>query len=163
MTAPNDIIRALRSVYPTDAQFRGAFSEKQIRTTSAPNRQVMRCILFEMERHVANKAYDCTSGKYSIEHILPEHPDDNWHAFSDDQTDRCVYRIGNMTPLEAAANRDIGNTAYEEERTVYQESGFEITRGVAGEHLEWNPDRIASRQQWLANQAVAIWRIAELS
>jgi len=163
LTNVADIIRALRQVYPTDEQFRGAFSEKQVRTTSARNRQVMRYILFEVERHVANQAFDYASDKYTIEHILPEHPNESWTTFTDEQVDRCVYRIGNLTPLEATANRDIGNKPYEEKRTVFKGSGFEITKRVAIEHMEWTPERIASRQHWLANQATAIWRLPELS
>lgn len=158
-----DIIRALRQVYPADDQFRSAFSEKQIRTTSARNRHVTRYILFEIERHVANQAFDYTSDKYSIEHILPENPAETWAAFTDEQFDRFVYRIGNLTPLEARVNRDIGNRSYEEKRGMYVQSGFEITRRVAADHLEWTPERIASRQEWLASQATAIWRLPELS
>lgn len=163
LSGAGDTIRALREVYPSDDQFRSAFSEKQIRTTSARNRQVARYILFEIEKHAANQAFDYRSDKYTIEHILPEHPDEGWDAFNDEQVDRCVYRIGNLTPLEAAANRDVGNKPYEEKRRVYGQSGFEITRRVACDHLEWTPERIASRQQWLAGQATAIWRLAELS
>ncbi|MBI5603936.1 MAG: DUF262 domain-containing protein [Deltaproteobacteria bacterium] len=158
-----EIIRALRQVYPTDEQFRGSFSEKQVRTTSARNRQVMRYILFEIERHVSNQAFDYASDKYTIEHILPENPNEQWTSFTDEQIDRCVYRIGNMTPLEATLNRQIGNKSYREKREIYGQSGFEITRRVAGDHLEWTPERIASRQQWLASQATAIWRLPELS
>jgi len=163
LTGAADIIRALRQVYPTDEQFRGAFSEKQIRTTSARNRQVMRYILFEIERHTANQAFDYASDKYTIEHILPEHPNERWTSFTDEQIDRCVYRIGNMTPLEATPNRDIGNNPFEEKRNIYELSGFEVTKRVAVEHMDWTPERIGSRQQWLANQATAIWRLPELS
>ncbi len=163
LTGAADIIRALRPVYPTDEQFRSAFSEKQIRTTSARNRRVMRYILFEIECHVANQAFDYASDKYTIEHVLPEHPNESWITFTDEQTDRCVYRIGNMTPLEATANRDIGDKPYEEKRKAFEISGFEITKRVASEQLEWTPERIASRQQWLASQATAIWRLSELS
>lgn len=163
LTGAGDIIRALRQVYPPDEQFRSAFAEKQIRTTSARNRQVARYILFEIERQVANRAFDYASDKYTIEHILPEHPDENWTAFTDEQVDRCVYRIGNLTPLEAAANRGIGNQSYQEKKGLYTQSSFEITRKVAGENLEWTVDRISSRQQWLAHQATAIWRLSELS
>lgn len=163
LTSAFDIIRALRPVYPTDEQFRGAFSEKQIRTTSSRNRQVMRYILFEIERHFANQAFDYASDKYTIEHILPEHPNENWITFNDEQVDRSVYRIGNMTPLEAAQNRNIGNKSYEEKRAIFERSGFEITKRIASENMEWTPERIASRQQWIANQATAIWRLAEFN
>ena len=163
LAGAGNIIRALRQVYPTDDRFRSAFSEKQIRTTSARNRQVARYILFEIERHVANQAFDYSSDKYTIEHILPEHPNESWSSFTDEQIDRCIYRIGNLTPLDAAANRDVANKSYQEKRDIYNKSGFQITRRVAEDYLEWTQDRIDSRQQWLAGQATAIWRLPELS
>jgi hypothetical protein len=159
----SDIIRGLRNVYPSDEQFRSSFAEKQIRTTTSRNRQVVRYILFQIERQVSNSAFDYTSDKYTIEHVLPEHPGDNWGAFTDEQVDRCVYRIGNMTPLAASPNRDLGNVCYKEKMNIYLQSEFEITKRIATDHAEWTPERIASRQQWLATQGTAIWRLAELS
>lgn len=157
-----EIMRALRPVYPSDSQFRSAFAEKQIRTTTARNRQVVRYILFEIERQVSTHAFDYSSDKYNIEHVLPEHPGDNWITFTDDQIDRCVYRIGNLTPLAAGPNRDLGNVTYAEKKAVYSQCEFETTRRIVADNDEWTPERIAGRQQWLANQATGIWRIAEM-
>jgi Protein of unknown function DUF262/Protein of unknown function (DUF1524) len=163
LTATLDILRALRPVYPSDEQFRSAFTEKQIRTTTARNRQVVRYILFEIERQVSNHAFDYASDKYNIEHVLPEHPgEENWAGFTDDQIDRSVFRIGNMTPLAAGPNRDLGNVPYAEKKPVYEQSEFAITQRIAAENDDWTVDRIAVRQRWLAAQATAIWRIAEI-
>jgi hypothetical protein len=157
------VIHALRPIYPSDEQFRAAFGEKQIRTTtSARNRNIMKFILFEIERHVspAHTALDPLSGRYTVEHILPEHPADNWPAFNDEQVERCVYRIGNMTILAKSPNRDIGNASYGDKKAIYGQSEFEITRRIVVECDEWTPERVAARQQWLARQATAVWRIA---
>jgi hypothetical protein len=162
LTGALDVLRALRPVYPSDEQFRSSFAEKQIRTTTARNRQVARYILFEIERQVSGRAFDYTSDKYTIEHILPEHPAENWAEFTDDQADRCVFRVGNMTPLAAGPNRDLGNVPYAGKRPVYEQSEFEITRRLAAENEDWTPERIGARQRWLAAQATAIWRIAEI-
>jgi len=162
LTSTLEILRALRLVYPSDEQFRSAFAEKQIRTTTARNRQVVRYILFEIERQVSTHAFDYTSDKYNIEHVLPEHPGDNWSAFTDDQIDRCIFRIGNLTLLAASPNRDIGNASYSEKRPVYEQCEFEITQRIVTENQDWTPERIATRQSWLANQATAIWRISEM-
>ncbi len=162
LAATSEILRALRPVYPSDEQFRSAFGEKQIRTTTARNRQVVRYILFEIERQVSARAFDHASDRYNIEHVLPEHPTDSWGSFTDDQLDRCVFRVGNLTPLAAGPNRDPGNQPYAEKRLFYAQCEFEITRRIAAENEEWTPERIAARQRWLATQATAIWRIAEM-
>lgn len=157
-----EILRALGPVYPSDEQFRAAFAEKQLRTTTARNRRVVRYILFEVERQVSGRAFDYTSDRYNLEHVLPEHPGDGWSAFTDEQFDRCLFRLGNLTPLAVAPNRDMGNRPYEEKRPVFEQSEFEITRRLAAENETWTPERVAARQQWLARQATAIWRLAEL-
>ncbi|MBM3880419.1 MAG: DUF262 domain-containing protein [Verrucomicrobia bacterium] len=162
LTATVDILRALRPVYPSDEQFRSAFTEKQVRTTTARNRQVVRYILFEIERQVSNHAFDYASDKYNIEHVLPEHPGENWTGFTDEQIDRCVFRIGNMTPLASGPNRDLGNVPYAEKKPVYGQSEFALTQRIATENDDWTADRIAARQRWLATQATAIWRVAEI-
>ena len=154
-----EVVKALRPVYPSDDAFRSAFTEKQIRTTTPRNRRVVRHILFAIEHHHSGKEFDADSDRYSIEHILPENPGDNWDTFTDEQADRYVYRLGNMTPLASAANRAVGNAAFDLKRGTYLQSEFGITHHVAEANESWTPDRIASRQAWLAKQATAIWRI----
>jgi hypothetical protein len=157
-----DIIHALRSIYPTDKQFRDAFSEKRI-PKSARNHKIMRYILLAIERRIVDREFDYVSDNYTLEHILPEHPNENFPAFTDDQADQYVYRIGNMTLMKATANQSIGNESYEEKKSVFKQSDFEITKQVAVDHHEWTPERVGIRQTWFAKQATAIWRLAELS
>lgn len=157
-----DIIRALRPVYPSDAEFRSAFAEKQLRTTTPRNRRVVRHILFAIEHHESKRHFDPDTDRYSIEHILPEHPGDEWEAFGDEQADRYVFRLGNMTPLASAANRAVGNAAFAVKRDTYAESEFAITRHIAENHETWTAERIESRQAWLARQATGIWRVEGL-
>jgi hypothetical protein len=163
LTSAADVLKALRPIYPSDAQFRSAFAEKQIRTTTARNRQVVRYILFEIERQISGHVFDYASDKYNIEHVLPQHPGESWAAFSDDQVDRCVYRIGNMTVLDAGTNRNLGSAAYSEKKAAYEKSEFELTKRIAAENEEWDPERIARRQQGIATQASGIWRISEMA
>jgi hypothetical protein len=157
-----DVIKALRPVYPSDDQFRAAFVERQIRTTSSRNRQIARYVLFQIEEHISGNAHDPDSKRYSIEHILPEHPDDSWSAFNDEQIDRSIYRLGNMTPLSVSANRNVGNGPYADKSSLYARSEFELTRRVAAENESWNAERVRTRQAWMAAQATGIWRLSEL-
>lgn len=158
-----EILRELRSIYLSDGQFRNAFEERQLRTTQNRNKRLVRYILFQLERQLTNRDYDFDSERYTIEHVLPENPKDGWPQFSDDQIERFVYRLGNMTLLQAAPNRDQGNKPYAEKQVAYQASEFEITQKVAEENSEWTVERIAARQRWMAKQATAIWRIAQLA
>ncbi len=154
-----DALGGLKRVYPEDSQFRAAFADKELKTTSSRNKNVVRFILFLMEKHIGNAEYDAESDKYNLEHVLPENPAEDWPDYDEHRDEKFIYRLGNMTLMEAKANRDIGNDAYSVKREAYEESEFVITKKVAEEYSEWNTDKIVARQNWLARQATAIWRV----
>jgi hypothetical protein len=70
-----------------------------------------------------------------------------------------MYRLGNMTPLETARNRELGNGDYATKRHVYQQSDFEMTKAIALHYDRWDAQKIDSRQKQLAKIASNIWRI----
>ena len=90
-------------------------------------------------------------------------PQTGWQAFSEDEVEALTHRLGNMTLMQAGANRTLGNADYVTKRAVLQASGFAITQKIATDNAEWTPERIAAHQNWMANQAASIWRIAQLS
>lgn len=163
MGRPGDVIRSLIPVYVSDNQFRGDFAEKTLRTTAARNRQVVRFILFSLENHLSGRDLDMESEQYTLEHILPENPENNWPQFEGDQLEEFIYRIGNIAILESGLNRDIGNATFEKKKALYLQSAFETTRKIAAENAEWTGERLAERQRWMAKQATSVWRIAQLS
>lgn len=156
-------LSAMRSIYVEDRAFRAAFAEKVIRTTDSRNNRVMRFILCALERHISGNDHNFTSDAFNIEHILPQRAPDGWGGFSNEEMDGLLYRLGNMTLMQARANRDTGNTEYANKRPNYQQSGFVLTQKLAEDNAEWTPERIAVRQSWMADQATAIWRITQLS
>jgi uncharacterized protein with ParB-like and HNH nuclease domain len=159
----NEIIREMRSIYPSDEQFKNAFSEKRLKTTSSRNNRIARYILFKIEKHLSLADYDNDSLKYSLEHVLPENPEDSWEHLTEDEIDQCVYRLGNFTILESSANHLIGNKSFQEKRDSLASSDFKITKEITENYLDWTPDNIAKRQRWMASQATSIWRIDQLS
>jgi hypothetical protein len=159
----NAALAAMPSIYPNDAAFRAAFAEKTIRTTQSRNSRVVRYILCALEKHVSGQDYNFTSDSCNIEHVLPQNPQTGWEAFNNEEADALTYRLGNMTLIQSGANKDLGNAAYATKRSTYGASGFAITGKIAADHADWTPERIAARQRWMADQAITIWRIAQMS
>ena len=155
-----EAIARLRPVYPEDAEFRAAFADKALRTTSARNNKVVRFILFRLEAQASEQRFEFESAKYSIEHVLPENPSDDWYQFDDQQRADSTYRLGNMTLLTTADNRELGNSGYAEKRLVYQQSDFAITSKLAEDFDAWTVEKIRSHQAWMAKQATGIWRVS---
>jgi len=156
---PRQVIEAMKPVYPMDEQFKLAFTEKELKTTSGRNKKVVRHILFRIENQRSSHRLDEESAQYSLEHILPEHPSEEWADIAENIQESMIYRLGNMTLLESSANRDIGNAGYAAKRAAYSNSDFQITRAVAEHYDVWNEQKMEARQRKLADAASAIWRI----
>lgn len=163
VTTLGQAIPEMRSIYQNDELFKTNFSEKQIKPSQARSKRLIRYILFAIEKHLSMQDFDFDSDTYNIEHILPVNPDVCWDYISDRDHEQLVYRLGNMTPLLSAVNRDIGNKSFNEKKPLLASSDFEITKRVASENNDWNAERIANRQRWMASQATSIWRINQLS
>lgn len=157
-----DTIRALAPIYIADKTFSTAFADKVLRTTSGRNKNVALYLLFRLEQHATGTEFDVDSRKYTLEHILPESPGPNWPEFSDEEAEECLYRLGNFALLEADANRSVGNSSFAAKKIAYAQSTFALTQQVASENHDWTLDRLAERQRWMAKQATAVWRIAQL-
>jgi uncharacterized protein with ParB-like and HNH nuclease domain len=159
ISTKEEIYEILKRVYPDDARFKASFAEKEFRTTNNRNKKVVRFILLAIEKQQSGQDFDFESDTYSLEHILPENPSDEWDEIDDQTHERFVYRLGNMTLLETSLNRELGNRGYREKREVYQRSQFRITQKIAEHYNTWNEDKIVSRQKQMANIANGIWRV----
>jgi len=159
ISTKEEIYEILKRVYPDDATFRTSFAEKEFRTTNSRNKKVVRFILLAIEKQQSGQDFDFESDTYSLEHILPENPSDEWDKIDDQTHERFVYRLGNMTLLETSLNRELGNSGYREKREVYKTSQFRITQKVAEHYSIWSEDKIVSRQKKMANIANGIWRV----
>lgn len=163
LTTIAQIMTGLNSIYPSDEAFRAAFVNKLIRTTPSRNRRIVRYILCRLEKQFDGRDYDFDSDTFNLEHILPQNPGAGWDAFTEEEIEALVFRLGNMTLMQAGQNRNAGNDDYAAKRPAYAASGFALTRKIAEENADWTPERIAARQNQMARQATSIWRIAQLS
>jgi hypothetical protein len=116
----------------------------------------------QIERHLTGIEHDADNRATILEHVLPEKPGEHWPDFETDPTAETAYRLGNLTLLEADLNRKIGNAGFSVKQPVLAASAFDMTRRLAAENSEWTIERLANRQRWMAQQAAAIWRIAQL-
>jgi len=153
-----DIIASMQLIYPSNNVFKEQFSEKII---TARNKDLIKYILCEIECKISGKKPG--NDNMSIEHILPQNPDDNWDNFSDNQIDEAVWRLGNLTLLSIKQNKNLSNLSYADKKDKYSESEYKLSQTITDKYEEWNLESIERRQKWLADQASSIWQLPQLS
>jgi hypothetical protein len=152
-----EISRILMPVYVGDDEFRTDFEYKMI-PASGMKRHIVRYILAAFEADLRGTAADSDDDSFTIEHILPENPDAEWRvAFSAEQQEHWISRLGNYLPLEARINREVGAASLAEKLVAYARSSYVSTQRFHAD--SWSPRDIAARQSEMARRAVHIWRI----
>lgn len=154
---PQEAFKILKKVYIDDEEFKGNFSTTSIDT--GRNKTLVRYILFSIESKLTGQEKDYEDSNATIEHILPENPNDSWDGyFSLEDMDKYVYRLGNYILLESSINKQIGNSAYLEKKIEYQKSHFKIA--CESHNVQWTKEEIKRLQQRYAKVASSIWRIS---
>ncbi|WP_445176694.1 DUF262 domain-containing protein [Microcoleus sp.] len=154
ITGTRQVFDELRPVYVKDEKFQQDFSLLSI-STKGQKRKLVGYIFCNLEADASG--IEVNEESFSIEHILPEKPTDDWREnFTEIQIEDMVYRLGNLTLLEPSFNRDIGQKKYSIKVEKYQQSVYALTKNILAE--DWTPDAIAARQRNLARRAVHIWK-----
>jgi uncharacterized protein with ParB-like and HNH nuclease domain len=149
----------LDQIYPEDDSFETAFSNIEFKRT-ARGHKIIRYILGNIEKQLYQNPIDYQSATFSIEHILPENPEEGaWDHIPDDTLDRCVYRLGNLALLEKNLNKDANSKGYAHKREILTRSSVQSTANIPNHYDQWNEQSIISRQRQLARVAKGIWRL----
>jgi hypothetical protein len=156
---PRAVFERLDSIYVDDGKFRQDFSLLVV-DTGGQRRKLAKYILARLEQDVAERPCDPDTDPGTIEHILPENPAEAWvEDFPSESWEAYIYRLGNLTLLEAKANRELGPAVYEEKRIAYEQSLYALTRQIPQLAPErWTPELLEARQFALAQRAVHLWR-----
>ena len=152
ITTPAQVLVSLRSLYVSDEQFESDFALAKIPT---PNKLV-RYVLFALENHLSGNVRSYERDGATVEHILPENPDDAWQAIFPEASND-IYRLGNYTLLEAGANRKIERKQIGDKKIEFLKSSYVLSNNFGWS--EWTRSQLNDRQRWMAKTATAIWRL----
>jgi len=147
VTSARQAFNQLHPIYISDDKFEQDFSWFSISTGNSKKRKLARYILWKLEMDASNRE-SIDKDSFSIEHILPQS--------SSSEQESMVWRIGNLTPLEAVLNGQAGSGDYSHKSQIYQQSEYALATSIQAE--EWTADSIVNRQARLAKRAKVIWR-----
>lgn len=154
ITNAAQLFASLRSLYISDESFEADFALAKISTPN--NRALVRYILMGLENQLSGNSRSHENDGATIEHILPENPDNAWQLiFPEPGSD--VYRIGNYTLLEASINRKIERKQISEKKVEYLKSGYKLSNSFGWS--AWTHSQLNDRQKWMAKTAKAVWRL----
>lgn len=91
-------------------------------------------------------------------YILPENYDGEWSREFGGDVENAVDRIGNLLILDQLTNRNAARLLFDKKRQIYRQSSFAIASKVAS-YENWDKTTLNAHQQWLAQQALKIWRV----
>jgi len=155
-----DILASIKKLYMPDDSFRNYFEMKTLNTNNSVNKKLARYILYKLEGQLPNGIkYDYSTDSGTIEHILPENLTAEWGAFfNEEEHNRNIYKIGNLTLLEANKNnRKAADHTIEVKLPVFQSSKYNLTNSI--NVSEWNISAIKNRQMDMAKIACGIWKV----
>jgi hypothetical protein len=156
---PGQIFERLKNIYVADGKFEQDFALLTLET-AGQRKKLAKYILARFEQDASGRACDPDTDPATIEHILPENPLDDWSEhFPRAHWDSAVYRLGNLSLLEPALNRQVGNLSYSGKLTAYGQSAYTLSRQVTEMATEqWTLELLNERQRRLAERAVHLWR-----
>lgn len=153
----SDVFTTLKDVYPGDEEFVSDFSFKQLSVKR--NAKCLRYILYRLEHAMGGSKYDYEEDAGTIEHVLPQSAEvakDAFPDFSEEEHERFVHRLGNVTLLESKKNKECGNKTFEEKKGIYETSRYTLSKEMT-QH-SWTPETLNSRQEKLAKIAKGVWK-----
>lgn len=148
--------------FPTDTEFRQALSEKQVYKM----RGRYKTYLFErFENWGTDEIKDVyqriESGKYTIEHIMPQHLTPAWEeVLGQDYKlvhEEWLHRLGNLTLT--AYNSTYSNNTFLEKRDAkngFANSGIRMNIEIAKKD-KWTLEEIKERSDRMVEKAISIW------
>lgn len=154
------VLNDLRTLYVPDEDFKNFFSLKQFNSNNSTDKKLLRYTLYKLESQIEGGAlYDFETDNGTIEHILPESFPEHWQQdFSEEEYERNIFMIGNLTLLEPSKNnKEAADKIFTDKIDIYATSKYALSRAISDP--QWASQNIKKRQLQLAKLAIGIWKI----
>ena len=102
---PRAVFTLLKPLYVDDARMKQDFALMSVDMGGRWGK-LTRYILARLEGDASGRACDYDTDPFTVEHILPQNPADAWQeSIPRGLWEESIYRLGNLTLLESATNR----------------------------------------------------------
>lgn len=124
-------------------------------------RRFARYILLKYEYLQSENTVQLSNYKtISVEHILPQNPDDGskWKKdFSDEEREYWLHKLANLVLISGRKNSRLSNLDFQEKKEKYLEGRIDIFSGskvFIEQNSEWNVEVLKDRQESMINELI---------
>ena len=124
-------------------------------------RRFARYILLKYEYLQSENTVQLSNYKtISVEHILPQNPDDSskWKKdFSDEEREYWLHKLANLVLISGRKNSRLSNLDFQEKKEKYLEGRIDIFSGskvFIEQNSEWNVEVLKDRQESMIKELI---------
>jgi hypothetical protein len=170
------VVEALRGspqgyVWPSDDEIRAAFADGRYYGPGGVNQDRLRLILGAIDRRLHAQAMkteqvDMSYDGLQIEHVIPQSWRTTWKVETSDEAsqilaeqdrERHVNRIGNLTLVTGPLNIGLSNDPWAAKRAALAEHSILRLNSLLVAEPDWHEERIDERSEWLADELSLVW------
>jgi len=157
ITTASGLFDDLKTVIPTDSQFKEAFSKAKMSKPKIARHLLRALEACEREDSYPEVAPVENTDIVNLEHVLPKDREGNWPAFDEEIASTYLHRIGNLALLGTVPNGYINNASYAMKKPILAACPILLTKELGEQYDTWTAEQINARQDKLAELAVKTW------
>jgi hypothetical protein len=124
---------------------------------------LIKYILININNSLSWENTDYNSDNWTIEHILPQNPDNSWdEEFSENIRESFISKLWNYLLLELSLNKQAENQKFWEKIKFYSKSKYFVAKDFNKYYSDenwWNTANIERLQNFYAKKSKDIWRL----
>ncbi|MGW4892004.1 GmrSD restriction endonuclease domain-containing protein [Kitasatospora sp. NPDC004240] len=161
--AVHRLLSGRRRRWPSDEDLREAIRTKPFYWTGRPQQRLHVLRRLE-ESHAATEPVDFEKAALTVEHVLPQRPQQDWFDLLAEETedgqspkdlhDLLVHTLGNLTL--SGENSKLSNHPFERKQQILDSSALRMNQEIAAAE-RWGRAEILARADRLAERAVGLW------
>ena len=143
--------------FPNNKRFAQA-----LQTSNIYKSKFTQYLLEKLENHSHPGSFNYKDAKFTIEHIMPQNPNDSWkedlqkwEEDSDYLYETYLHTLGNLTLADE--NAKLSNKSFEEKNKGYKDNRIKTLNQDIINQNKWGEEEIKTRAKNLAEKALEIW------
>lgn len=144
-------------VMPTEKEFEDAL----VTTSVYKNNALCNFLLFDIEN--TNRINDKLNpdNNWTIEHVMPQQLGRGWDHISEEDHEKYVHRLGNLTLVTQEGNSEMSNNPFLVKKSIFELSRANLLNEDIKDKDKWTIEDIKTRGIRLSEKVLAKYKIEE--